>query len=166
MTADYLIRKLDLTPHPEGGYFRETFAAADIIETDHLERDFNGSRKAYTSIYFLLKSDQVSHLHRLKSDELWNYHSGSPLTIHIIDKEGGYTQKKVGLHPDRDESFQQVVKAGCWFGATVDDEDSYALVGCVVSPGFEFEDFELGGREELIRRYPQHRSIIQKLTLT
>jgi len=162
--ADYWIEKLSLAPHPEGGYFNETFAATDIINTDNLPRDYEGPRKAYTSIYFLLRSSQISRLHRLKSDELWNYHSGSPITIYIIDPDGNYREKKLGPDSDNFESFQVIIEAGCWFGATVDESDSYSLVGCFVSPGFEFIDFELAEREELIKKYPEHHSIIKKLT--
>ena len=162
--ADYWIEKLYLSPHPEGGYFNETFVASDIINTDNLPRDYEGPRKAYTSIYFLLRSGQISRLHRLKSDELWNYHSGSPVTIYIIDPDGNYREKKLGPDPENFESFQVIVEAGCWFGATVDERDSYSLVGCFVSPGFEFIDFELAERVELIKKYPEHSSIIQKLT--
>ncbi|HDL64893.1 MAG TPA: cupin domain-containing protein [Proteobacteria bacterium] len=162
--ADYWIEKLSLSPHPEGGYFNETFAASDIINTDNLARDYKGPRKAYTSIYFLLRSGQISRFHRLKSDELWNYHSGSPVTISIIDPGGNYHEKKLGTDPENFESFQVIIKAGCWFGATIDESDSYSLVGCFVSPGFEFIDFELAEREELIKKYPEHHSIIKKLT--
>ncbi len=162
--ADYWIEKLSLSPHPEGGYFNETFMATDVIPTDNLSRNYEGPRKAYTSIYFLLKSGQISHLHRLKSDELWNYHSGSPVTVHVIDLKGNYYAKKLGPDPDNQESFQVLIEAGVWFGAEVDDEDSYSLVGCFVSPGFEFIDFELAEREELIEKYPEHTSIIEKLT--
>jgi len=162
--ADYWIEKLSLSPHPEGGYFNETFAASDIINTDNLQRDYKGSRKAYTAIYFLLKSGQISRLHRLKSDELWNYHSGSSVTIYLIDPDGKYREEKLGPNPDNGESFQIIIKAGCWFGATVDKSDTYSLIGCFVSPGFEYIDFELAEREELIKKYPEHNSIIQKLT--
>ena len=162
--ADYWIEKLSLTAHPEGGYFRETFAASDIIETDNLERNYNGQRKACTLIYFLLRSGQISHLHRLKSDELWAYHSGMPLTIHIIDPEGNYSEEKLGPDPDNGESFQAAVRAGCWFGSTVDGENSFSLVGCFVSPGFKYSDFELAEREELIKMYPEHSTVINQLT--
>jgi len=162
--ADYWIERLSLSPHPEGGYFNETFAATDMIPTDNLSRNYEGPRKAYTSIYFLLKSGQVSRFHRLKSDELWNYHSGSPVTIHIIDSEGNYYAKKLGPNPDNRESFQVLIEAGCWFGAVVDEDNSYSLAGCFVCPGFEFVDFELAEREELIKKYPEHTTIIAKLT--
>lgn len=162
--ADYWIQKLSLSPHPEGGYFKETFIASDIINTDNLQRNYKGPKKAYTAIYFLLRSSQVSRLHRLKSDELWNYHYGSPITIHIIDSNGNYCEKKLGPNPDNKESFQIIIKGGCWFGVTVDEKNSYSLTGCFVSPGFDYIDFELAKREKLIKKYPEHSSIIKKLT--
>lgn len=117
-----------------------------------------------TAIYFLLPGDQFSALHRLRSDEVWHFYAGSSLTLHIIDPQGCLTQKKLGTNPDKGESFQVVVEAGCWFGATVDDPQGYALVGCTVAPGFEFEDFELGNRQQLLEQYPQHRELIERLT--
>jgi len=163
-SAEYWIKNLALTPHPEGGYFKETFAASESISTENLPGKYNGPRKIYTLIYFLLKSDQVSHFHRLKSDEIWNFYIGSPLTIHIIEPDGNYIQKKLGPDFERNESFQHLVKAGCWFGATVDEEASYSLVGCFVAPGFDYDDFELAKQEELSAKYPAHRSIIERLT--
>ncbi|MBN2089223.1 cupin domain-containing protein [candidate division KSB1 bacterium] len=163
-SAEYWIENLALISHPEGGYFRETFAASEKINTENLPGKYSGPRKIYTLIFYLLKSHQVSHFHRLKSDEIWNFYMGSPLTIHIIEPNGNYIQKKLGPDIEKKESFQLLVQAGCWFGATVDEEASYTLVGCFVAPGFDYEDFELAKREELIVKYPAHRSIIERLT--
>ena len=88
--ADFLIEKLQLTPHPEGGYFKEIFKSTDLIQAELLPQKYSGSRVMYTSIYFLLKSNQVSHFHRLKSDELWSFHFGSSLIIHVLDKNGKF----------------------------------------------------------------------------
>ena len=115
-----------------------------------------------TAIYFLLKGDECSRLHRLKSDELWHFYCGSSLTLHIIDQNGTYSHLQLGH--DHGAVFQAVVQAECWFGATVDHSDSYALVGCTVAPGFDLHDFELGNRNELIEHYPEHKAIIEKLT--
>ncbi|MCP4346178.1 MAG: cupin domain-containing protein [Desulfobacterales bacterium] len=163
--ATYWITRLDLTEHPEGGYFKETYRSDESVGKDALPERFNGDRSFSTAIYFLLKGDQVSHLHRIKSDELWHFYSGSPLTVHIIDQNGEYSQIKLGCDFDKGEVCQAVVKAGVWFGASVDTPDSYSLVGCTVSPGFDFNDFEMGQRGELLAKYPRHSSIIKKLTL-
>jgi len=95
--------------------------------------EFVGERAFSTLIYFLLPGMEYSALHRIRSDEVWHFYSGSSLTIHVIDADGGYAPLQFGS-----DSFQAVVPAGCWFGATVDDPDSYALVGCTMAPGFDF----------------------------
>ncbi len=161
--AQYWIEHLQLQPHPEGGYYRETYRAEGRLLGCCLH-EHEGPRQLATAIYFLLAGDQFSALHRLRSDEMWHFYAGSPLTLHIIQPDGQLVQVRLGNNPANGESFQAVVKAGCWFGATVDDPEGYALVGCTVAPGFEFEDFELGDRQRLIEQYPQHREIIERLT--
>jgi uncharacterized protein len=161
--AEYWIKKLDLTPHPEGGYYKETFASNDVISTSTLERYRGKPRKAYTLIYYLLKSGQVSKFHLLQSDEIWNFYFGSTLTIHVIKEDGMYIEKKLGQDIERSESFQHAVEHGAWFGASVDGENSFALVGCFVSPGFDFEDFEIGNMDYLLQSFPEHHNIIEKL---
>src|SRR4051812_31325419 len=95
--SQYYVSKLGLEPHPEGGYYKRTFESGERASDQELTVDFEGKRKLYTSIYFLLTSNDVSHFHRLKSDELWYYHAGSPLTIHVIDENGEYKEMKLGL---------------------------------------------------------------------
>ncbi|MBN2102883.1 cupin domain-containing protein [bacterium] len=162
--AAYWIEKLDLKPHPEGGHYREVFAGSDQIRADALPPGFTGPRKTYTSIYFLLESHQISRLHRLKSDELWNFYSGSPIRIHVIRPDGTHEERILGPDPENGEAFQYCVPSGCWFGSLVSEPQSYALAGCFVAPGFDFQDFELGSRESLIHTFPEHKTIIQKLT--
>jgi predicted cupin superfamily sugar epimerase len=157
--ANYWIDRLRLQRHPEGGYFRETYRASDTIPAAGLPPRFVGERAFSTLIYFLLPGMEYSALHRIRSDEVWHFYSGSSLTIHVIDADGGYAPLQFGS-----DSFQAVVPAGCWFGATVDDPDSYALVGCTMAPGFDFADFELGRRDHLIALYPRHRALIERLT--
>jgi predicted cupin superfamily sugar epimerase len=162
--AGYWIAKLGLIEHPEGGYYRETYRSPLLLDT--LPADFSGPRSASTAIYFLLCGDEFSALHRIRSDELWHFYVGGSLTIHCIYPEGLYSEMRLGPDSERGEVFQAVVRAGCWFGATLRAAGTWALVGCTVAPGFDFRDFELAVREELIRRYPQHRVIIQRLTRT
>jgi uncharacterized protein len=157
------VSKLGLSPHPEGGYFKGTFESGEYISDNELSVNYEGKRKLYTSIYFLLASDDVSHFHRLKSDELWYYHGGSPLSIHVIDKNGIYQEIKLGMNLDAGEVPQVLVKKNSIFGSSVSEQDSCSLVGCMVSPGFEFQDFELFTQEELLKDYPQHKEIIMKL---
>lgn len=157
------IEKLNLIPHPEGGYYKETFQSGENVSDKELSVNFDGQRKLYTSIYFLLRSNDVSHFHRLKSDELWYYHAGSPLTIHIIHENGEYEEVRLGLNIDKGEVLQFLVPKNSIFGSSVMDKDSGSLVGCMVSPGFDFQDFELFTQEELLSKYPQHLDIIKKL---
>ena len=161
--ASYWIEKLHLSRHPEGGYFRQTFHSKESLGKEHLPERFRGARVFSTAIYYLLPGNEVSRFHRLKADEVWHFHAGSALTLYVIDQSGSLTQRKLGGDPERGETFQVAIEAGCWFGALVDDPQSYSLVGCTVSPGFDYDDFELADRESLSESYPEHRWIIAKL---
>lgn len=162
--ADYWIENLKLEAHIEGGYFKEIYRSVEVIKKEHLPDRYNGDRSFSTSIYFLLKGEQISKLHKLKSDEIWHFYTGSSLLIHIIDDEGKLNTIKLGNHFTLGEHFQYVVKAGCWFCAEVIDKSSYGLIGCTVSPGFDFSDFELANREKLLENFPEHKTIIEKFT--
>jgi uncharacterized protein len=164
-TAADWIASLGLVPHPEGGFYRETYRAAETIAADHLPARFPGARAFSTAIYFLLPGDQVSLLHRIKSDEVWHFYAGTSLTLALIHPDDGRLEEcRLGPDPERGERFQVLVPAGRWYGASVDDPDSYALVGGTVAPGFDFADFELADRETLLARFPQHRPVILRLT--
>ncbi len=165
--AAYWIKKLDLKKHQEGGYFRQTYRSRESIGANALPGRFTAERPISTAIYYLLGADEFSAFHSLKSDELWHFYAGVGLTIHIIDQNGKYSAIRLGSDFDRGEVFQAVVEADCWFGAAGEStlcSTSYSLVGCTVAPGFDFSDFRLGDRSELIERYPEHKSIIKKFT--
>jgi predicted cupin superfamily sugar epimerase len=162
--AQQWIDRLQLRKHPEGGHFRESYRCAEGIAKEHLPARFDGGRAFSTAIYFLLKGEDFSALHRIKQDEVWHFYDGSSLTIHVIDQEGTYSTVKVGTNIHAGEVPQAVVKAGNLFGATVNDTASFSLVGCTVAPGFDFRDFEMPSREQLYRLYPQHKLMIEKLT--
>ena len=153
-TAEYYIEKLEMLQHVEGGYFKESFLSESLYNTD---------KKLWSSIYFLLRTGEVSHFHRLKSDELWYYHAGESLTIYMITPEGNLITKQLGLNIENGESPQVLVPKGCIFGSAMNN-DGFSLVGCMVSPAFEYKDFELFNRDELLSLYPEHQSIINKLT--
>ena len=157
--ARYWIKRLQLAKHPEGGYFTETYRSNEAIPAAALPPRFNGNRAFSTAIYFLLTDGEFSALHRIKSDEMWHFYAGGELTIYVIEPTGSYSQIKLG-----GDHLQAVIRAGCWFGATVNEPQSYALVGCTVAPGFDFADFEVARRDELIAQYPRHRWVIEKLT--
>jgi uncharacterized protein len=160
--AEYWINSLGLNPHPEGGFYKSTFASDVTISCVENIREDN-QRKLFTSIFFLLRSNDISHFHRLKSDELWYYHGGSSLTIHVIDESGEYKEMKLGLNLEKGEVPQVLVSKNTIFGSSLMEEDTFSLVGCMVSPGFEFEDFELFSQDELLEMYPQHVEIIRKM---
>jgi predicted cupin superfamily sugar epimerase len=163
-TSEYWIKKLQLTPHPEGGYYREIYSSNNYTDLSFLTGTKEVKRSLSTSIYFLLKSGEVSKFHRLRSDEIWYYHHGSSITIHCIDVAGVPEDILLGSNADKGEVFQAVIPAGTIFGATVNDKDSYSLVSCMVSPGFNFDDFELMGREDLLSKFPDLKEMIIKFT--
>lgn len=154
-TADYWIKMLNLEPHKEGGYYKQSFKSTEEIK--------DRARVLYTSIYFLLRSGEISHFHRLQSDELWYFHAGDSLSVHMIHENGKYEEVRLGLNIEKGEVPQIVVPKNTIFGSAVSENGTYALVGCMVSPGFEFQDFELFTQIDLLQNYPQHKEIIQKL---
>jgi uncharacterized protein len=158
------IEALGLKPHPEGGWFRETYRAEEAVARAALPPRFTGDRAFSTAIYYLLEGDEFSALHRIRQDEVFHFYDGCGLTLHVIDPRGDYATIRLGRDRAAGEVPQAVVPAGCVFGATVSESGSYALVGCTVAPGFDFADFELPGREELCRQFPQHRAVIERLT--
>jgi predicted cupin superfamily sugar epimerase len=159
-TAEYWISRLQLLPHPEGGYYRETYRAEGVIQPP----GYSGPRAFSTGIYFLLRNKDCSHFHRMKSDELWHFYDGSPLALHMIHPDGSHQKIAVGTDLDRNETPQAVIPANTWFGARVSEPNSFTLIGCTVAPGFDFADFELARREDLLRLYPNHKELIEQLT--
>ena len=165
-TAAYWIEKLRLEPHPEGGYFRQTYKSDLTLARSALPAGFAGARVASTAIYFLLEGENFSAFHRLRSDELWHFYDGEPLVVHVIEPAGSVVRILLGRDVDAGQVLQAVVKAGSWFASHVADWSSFALVGCTVTPGFDFDDFEIAKRADLLARYPQHPELIERLTRT
>jgi uncharacterized protein len=164
MTATYWIEKLHLQAHPEGGYFAETYRSPEEVQAVHLPERYGGSRSFSTGIYFLLEHPGFSALHRIKSDEMWHFYAGNTLLVYVIEPDGNLQIIRLGSDPEAGEQFQAIVKAGSWFGSRPEKENTYSLVGCTVAPGFDFEDFEMAERKELLRQFPQHQSVIELLT--
>ncbi len=162
--AVYWIKKLDLAPHPEGGYFRETYRSGLSLPASALPPEFAGTRQASTAIYFLLDGQSFSAFHRLRSDEMWHFYASDALVVHELSADGTYAKHTLGGNPEAGEALQLVVKAGRWFAACVRDPGAYSLVGCTVAPGFDFADFEMAKRQELLRQYPQHKELILRFT--
>ncbi|MHA7058127.1 cupin domain-containing protein [Aquimarina sp. M1] len=159
-----IVAKLKMKPHPEGGFYKETYRSDGVIPRSALKEGFSGDRNYCTAIYFLLTSENFSAFHRIKQDEMWHFYGGSSLYVHVITAEGNYTRHVVGINLDQGEFPQLVVPAGCWFASSVKEAEGYSLVGCTVSPGFDFEDFKLAERKILTTQYPQHTKIISQYT--
>jgi len=160
--AQKYIKQLQLKKHPEGGYFREVYRSAELILPQHLPKRYTSSRNFSTSIYFLLEGKQFSSFHILQSDELWHFYDGSTVLLYIINQKGELTVKNLGR--DEDCELQLTIEKQNWFAAELEDKKLFALFGCTVSPGFEFDDFELGNRNILIKKFPQHSVLIKRLT--
>jgi len=152
---------LGLVPHPEGGYYRETFRAPLAWTPPYTSPP--AARSASTAIYFLLPAGTFSAWHRIRSDEVWNHYRGAALEIHTLNDGGEHTVHLLGADVERGQRPQAVVPAGLLQGARPVGE-GYALVGCTVAPGFDFADFEMPGRAALTRRFPRHRALIEALT--
>lgn len=163
VNATYVIDRFQMQKHPEGGYYKQTYRSDEFIKAEFLPARFKGDRLFSTAIYFLLEGNDFSAFHRIRSDELWHFYYGSALQIFIIHPDGKMEIINLGNNLAVNENFQCVVKAGCWFAARLEHRDSFSLVGCTVSPGFDFADFELANREILVNQYPQHKEIIQAL---
>jgi predicted cupin superfamily sugar epimerase len=152
---EYLIKKLGLQKHPEGGFYAETYRSNDKIE--------NINRNLQTCIYFLITGNEVSRFHRIKSDEIWFFHEGNNLSIHTLN-QNGHVIHKLGLHSEDGFLPQILIPKNTIFGAELNDENSYVLVSCTVAPGFDFQDFELMEQSELLNIFPEHSEIIYRLT--
>ncbi len=158
MTAKRLIQTLQLQPHPEGGFYRETYRTEEKITT------VDGKvRNIGTAIYFLLEDEDKSHFHRILSDELWFFHQGEPMEIMMI-QDGKLHTSLLGNNIEQGEVPQLIIPANIWFAARVKDSKGYALVSCTVSPGFDFADFELANKKDLISEFPEYQSVIDEFT--
>jgi predicted cupin superfamily sugar epimerase len=158
--AAMLVKRLGLAPHPEGGFFRETWRSPLVLSDLPPDRR---ARAASTAIYFLLPAGTFSAFHRVASDEGWHHYDGDPLDLHLIDARGEHEVIPLGRDFSRGERPQYVVPAGTW-QAAVPRGDRYALAGCTVAPGFDFADFEMPTRAELVARFPAHAEIVARLT--
>lgn len=160
--AKHYIQKLQLKKHPEGGYFKEIYRGGEMTLIDPPDRRLK--RNYSTSIYFLLEGKQVSKFHRLKSDEIWHFYDGSPIKIYIIDEKGKLSENILGKRMNDEAVFQTVIRKNNWFAAELINKKTFSLVGCTVSPGFDFSDFEFGDREQLSNQFPKLKELIERLT--
>lgn len=153
-----LIAALGLQPHPEGGFYRETFRSPAVVE-----KSPGVARSASTAIYFLLPAGTFSAWHRVSSDEAWHYYAGDPVDLHLLDERQGHRQIRLGAAVLGGETPQYVVPGGV-YQAAVPAGARFALCGCTVAPGFDFADFAMPTRSELCAAFPAARSIVEALT--
>jgi predicted cupin superfamily sugar epimerase len=164
MNQQEIINHYNLQEHPEGGYFKEVYRSKEIILEKNLPECFKGDRNYCTSIYFLLTSEKFSAFHKINQDEIWHFYKGSTLKLHLISPNGSYSFVLIGSDFKNNEEFQFTVPAHYYFAAEVIQKESYAFVGCTVSPGFDFKDFVLPSCKELSNKFPEHTKIIERLT--
>ncbi len=157
-----LIQHLKLLPHPEGGYYAENYRSKETIAKSALPGRFKGDRHFSTAIDFLIPAGHFSAFHRIEADELWHFYEGQTLHVFVIDPQGNLEIIRLGNNIAQGEVFQAMVPAGSYFASRPSANEGYSLVGCTVAPGFDFEDFELSGRNELQQLYPQHANLIEE----
>ena len=163
-TADELVRLHNLQPHPEGGFYNEYYRDKGAIPKSVLPNRFKGDRNYSANIYFLLPEGKKSNLHRIASDESWHFYLGGPLTVIQISPEGNVEKIILGQDVRSGQKVAHIVPAGYWFGAVPNAGSRYSFVGCTVAPGFDFADFEIGKRAELLKQFPQAKEVIELLT--
>jgi predicted cupin superfamily sugar epimerase len=164
ISAEDLINRLNLIPHPEGGYYRETYRCPESLPRTALAAGYDSARAAGTAIYYLLTESTCSRLHRLKSDEIYHFYLGDPVTMLHLYPDG--TTREIVLGPNivMGELPQVVIPRATWQGSFVLPRGRFALLGATVSPGFDFADYETGERESLLRQYPTQKELILRLT--
>lgn len=164
MTAAELVAHFRMSPHPEGGFYAETYRSAGTVARSALPEGYSGDRVFSTAILFLLRQGEYSHLHRIRQDEVWHFYMGGPLRLVSLSPEGDERETLLGTDLACGHQVQSVVRGGCWFGATPAPGTDFTLVGCTVAPGFDFADFEMGSRQTLEQTFPLARKLIQEFT--
>lgn len=163
LTALQLIRQYNLQPHPEGGWYKETYRSNEHIPAGVLPARFNGERAFSTAIYFLLERGNFSAFHRIKSDECWHFYAGDPLLIYIFQPDGALTVVQLGQDISAGQVFQFTVPANCWFASQPAEKSRFCFAGCTVAPGFDFSDFEMADSNALTALFPFYETTIKAL---
>jgi uncharacterized protein len=163
-SAEEIIKRLELIPHPEGGYYRETYRSACAPTSGEQVSHLNRPRVWCTGIYYLLIPGAFSAFHKLWQDEMWHFYDGTPIRIHMISEDGSYCEVVAGGNFSKGEVPQVLIAGGTWFAAELSSHEGYGLAGCTVSPGFDFADFTLAERANLISLFPGHSELIARLT--
>lgn len=164
-SIEQLITALDLKPHPEGGFYRETYRAGEDIDARALpERYRKTKRSVSTAIYYLLTPDTFSCMHRVASDEVFHFYLGDTVEMLQLHPSGAERVIELGPNFAGGQHLQTVVQAGVWQGARVKWGGAFALLGATVAPGFDFVDYEEGLCAELTKKYPTQEKLIAELT--
>lgn len=163
LSAAEYIKHLQLQTHPEGGFYKETYRSDGIISRQCLSPQFSDARHYATAIYYLLQENDYSGFHRIKSDECWHFYDGGTLLIHVLQPNGNYSCIRLGRNIAAGEQLQFVVPARAWFASEPAPGVSFTLAGCTVAPGFDFADFELGKRNNLMQQFVEHSALIMRL---
>ncbi len=164
MDAEEVINLLGLEPHPEGGFYRETYRCRELLPESALPSRYSGDRSFGTAIYYMLTPETFSAMHRIKSDEIFHFYMGDPVTMLQFHPKGESEVIALGQDIRVGERLQVVVPAYTWQGMFLNEGGVFALLGTTVTPGFDFEDFELAGREALAEEFPQRADLIKRLT--
>ncbi len=159
-TANYWVEKLQLSKHPEGGWFREVYRSQELLPKIAMSEDFAVDRNIATSIYYLLEGSDFSAFHRIKSDEIWHSYAGTSGIEIITIRQNKIYKYNLGSNAEEGQQFQIVVPKNIWFAAHLLRSDGFALVGCTVSPGFHFDDFEMADKK-LLNEYPHLKHDIE-----
>ncbi len=163
LSINELVKHFDMLPHPEGGYYKETYRSNELIARNALPQRFVGDRNFSTAIYFLLEKGNFSGFHKIQSDECWHFYAGQTLLIYVLHNNGELQIITLGNNIMNGEVFQAEVPAGCWFASEPAPNSEFSFVGCTVAPGFDFADFELAKAKELIKDFSQHNVLIKRL---
>ncbi len=163
LSANQLVAYFKMLPHPEGGYYKETYRSEELITHNALPQRFTGDRSFSTAIYFLLEKGNFSGFHKIQSDESWHFYAGQTLHVYVLHNNGNLEIIKLGSDILNGEVFQAVVPAGCWFASEPAPDTDFSFVGCTVAPGFDFADFELAKAADLNKQFPQHEALINRL---
>lgn len=163
--ADHYISLLKLEQHIEGGYYKRSYESN--LKVNPVSSNTPDTRLAGSAIYYLLKNNHFSAWHRLKSDEVWHFYDGDSAVVVYMLNHHGQLEKHLLGHPGRTPGamFQLAIHANTWFAAELTDKSSFALLGCTVTPGFTFDDFELAKTDELTKLYPKYRDIIKQFCI-
>jgi len=162
--AERIINKLNLMPHPEGGYYREIYRSNEIIPKSALPERYSGDRRMGTGIYYLLTPGDISAMHKVKSDETFHFYGGDATELLLLYPDGTAKVIEMGHDIERGMSLTVTIEHGVWQGQRLKPGGKYALFGTTVNPGFEYDDFEFANRDELLEKYPDFSEMILKLT--